>query len=394
MSLSVSKRMARVKPSPTGAVLAMATELRAAGRDIISLGTGEPDFDTPQPIKDAAIAAINAGATKYTPIDGTADLKAAIRRKLLRDSNLDYSADQIIVTSGAKQALFNLCLGLLDPGDEAIIPAPYWVSYPDMVLLAEAEPVIISAGLDEDFKITPRQLEAAITDNTRLFIFNNPSNPTGASYSEAEVRALGSVLEHYPDIIIASDEIYEPIHWATDPFVSFATACPNLLERTLTVNGVSKAYAMTGWRIGYAAGPADLITAMKTVQSQSTSNPCSVSQEAAKAALDGDQSVVATMTAAYKQRHVYLVNALNEIPGFQCRAGEGTFYALPRVTQAIENLGLANDTELARHLINEANVAVVPGSAFGAPGYLRLSFACSLETLQEAVARIKAAVSA
>lgn len=394
MSLSVSKRMARVKPSPTGAVLALAAELRAAGHDIISLGTGEPDFDTPQPIKDAAIAAINTGATKYTPIDGSAELKAAIRRKLLRDSDLEYGADQIIVTSGAKQALFNLCLGLLGPGDEAIIPSPYWVSYPDMVLLAEAEPVIVSAGLDQDFKITPQQLEAAITGNTRLFIFNNPSNPTGASYSEPEIKALGAVLERYPDIIIASDEIYEPIHWAADPFVSFATACPSLIERTLTVNGVSKAYAMTGWRIGYAAGPPTLVTAMKTVQSQSTSNPCSISQEAAKAALDGDQSVVATMTAAYEQRHRYLVAALNDIPGFECRAGEGTFYAFPRVTQAIENLGLASDSELARHLINDAKVAVVPGSAFGAPGYLRLSFACSLETLQEAVTRIKAAVSA
>ena len=394
MSLSVSKRMARVKPSPTGAVLAMAAELKAAGRDIISLGTGEPDFDTPQAIKDAAIASIHAGATKYTPIDGTAGLKAAIQRKFARDNDLQYEPAQIVVTAGAKQSLFNLCLGLLSPGDEAIIPSPYWVSYPDMVLLAEAEPVVIAAEIDEDFKISPQQLGAAISDETRLLILNNPSNPTGASYSEAELKALGEVLEQYPQIVIASDEIYEPIHWANDPFISFAAACPNLLERTVTINGVSKAYAMTGWRIGYAAGPQELIEAMKTIQSQSTTNPCSVSQEAAQAALDGDQRVVAEMVAEYRARHDYLVAALNDIPGFECRPGEGTFYAFPRVDVALKHLGLADDVELTKHLIDSANVAVVPGSAFGAPGYLRLSFACSMESLKEAVERIKRSVTA
>jgi len=394
VSLSVSKRMARVKPSPTGAVLAMAAELKAAGRDIISLGTGEPDFDTPQAIKDAAIASIHAGATKYTPIDGTAGLKAAIQRKFARDNDLQYEPAQIVVTAGAKQSLFNLCLGLLSPGDEAIIPSPYWVSYPDMVLLAEAEPVVIAAEIDEDFKISPQQLGAAISDETRLLILNNPSNPTGASYSEAELKALGEVLEQYPQIVIASDEIYEPIHWANDPFVSFAAACPNLLERTVTINGVSKAYAMTGWRIGYAAGPQELIEAMKTIQSQSTTNPCSVSQEAAQAALDGDQGVVAEMVAEYRARHDYLVAALNDIPGFECRPGEGTFYAFPRVDVALRHLRLADDVELTEHLIDSANVAVVPGSAFGAPGYLRLSFACSMESLKEAVERIKRSVTA
>ena len=394
MSLSVSKRMARVKPSPTGAVLAMAAELKAAGRDIISLGTGEPDFDTPQAIKDAAIASIHAGATKYTPIDGTAGLKAAIQRKFARDNDLQYEPAQIVVTAGAKQSLFNLCLGLLSPGDEAIIPSPYWVSYPDMVLLAEAEPVVIAAEIDEDFKISPQQLGAAISDETRLLILNNPSNPTGASYSEAELKALGEVLEQYPQIVIASDEIYEPIHWANDPFISFAAACPNLLERTVTINGVSKAYAMTGWRIGYAAGPQELIEAMKTIQSQSTTNPCSVSQEAAQAALDGDQGVVAEMVAEYRARHDYLVAALNDIPGFECRPGEGTFYAFPRVDVALRHLRLADDVELTEHLIDSANVAVVPGSAFGAPGYLRLSFACSMESLKEAVERIKRSVTA
>jgi len=380
--------MARVKPSPTGAVLALAADLRAQGRDIISLGAGEPDFDTPQFIKDAAAQAIAAGATKYTPISGSAELKAAIQRKLARENSLTYESSQILVTSGAKQALFNLCLGLLSPGDEAIIPAPYWVSYPDMVKLADAEPIIIETGLEDDFKITPQQLAAAITDNTRLLILNSPSNPTGASYSQAELQALGAVLAEHPNVVIASDEIYEHIQWADEPFVSFATACPDLYDRTVTINGVSKAYAMTGWRIGYAAGPEALIRAMTTIQSQSTSNACSVSQAAAQAAMDGDQSPVREMTAKYRKRHDYIVAALNGLDGFECREGDGTFYAFPRITGALEKLGLASDIELVERLINAADVACVPGSAFGAPGYLRLSFACSLETLEEAVNRI------
>lgn len=394
MSLSVSKRMARVKPSPTGAVLALAAELKAAGRDIISLGAGEPDFDTPQSIKDAAIEAISAGATKYTPIDGTAELKSAIKRKFSRDNGLDYDLSQIIVTSGAKQSLFNLCLSILGPGDEAIIPSPYWVSYPDMVLLAEAEPVVIDTGIEEDFKITADLLSAAITNQTRLLFLNSPSNPTGASYTESELQALGDVLAGHPQIVVASDDIYEPIHWADEPFVSFATACPSLNDRVVTINGVSKSYAMTGWRIGYAAGPKTVIGPMKVIQSQSTSNACSVSQVAALAALDGDQTVVAEMSSQYHARHDYLVEALNGIPGFECRPGEGTFYAFPRVAGAIEQLGLADDVALTEHLLNKSDVAVVPGSAFGAPGYVRLSFACSLETLEEAVRRIKQAVTA
>ncbi len=385
--------MTRVKPSPTGAVLALAVELKAAGRDIISLGAGEPDFDTPQPIKDAAIRAIQAGKTKYTPIDGTAELKTAVARKFERDNGLTYTPAQIVVTSGAKQALFNLCQGLLGPGDEAIIPSPYWVSYPDMVLLAGAEPVIIKTGLEDNFKITPQQLNDAITSKTRLFILNSPSNPTGASYSETDLRALGEVLAEHDKVVIASDDIYEHIHWGREPFVSFASACPPLVSRTVVINGVSKVYAMTGWRIGYAAGPQELISAMKTIQSQSTSNPCSISQSAAQAALDGPQSVVSEMAAAYRARHDFLIPELNDIPGFECRPGEGTFYAFPRVSGAIERLGLADDMALTEHLINEANVAVVPGSAFGADGYLRLSFACSLEALMEAVERIKRAVT-
>ncbi len=386
--------MAAVKPSPTGAVLALAAELRAAGRDIVSLGAGEPDFDTPQHIKDAALKAIAAGDTKYTPIDGTAALKEAIQAKFRNENELEYDTSQIVVSSGAKQCLFNLCLGLLGPGDEAIIPAPYWVSYPDMVRLAGAEPVVIDTGIDNDFKISPEQLDAALTEKTRLLILNSPSNPTGASYSEAELQALGAVLANYPTVVIVADDIYEHIHWAADPFVSIGAACPDLFGRTVTTNGVSKAYAMTGWRIGYAAGPAEVIRAMKTVQSQSTSNPCSVSQAAALEALTGDQSCVSEMTAAYRKRHDFVVAGLNSIDGFECRTGEGTFYAFPRVTGALEARGLASDTALVELLLNDGDVACVPGEAFGAPGYLRISYACSMAQLEEALDRIKRVVLA
>ena len=386
--------MAAVRPSPTSAVLALAAELRAAGRDIISLGAGEPDFDTPQPIKDAAIKAINNGETKYTPIDGTAALKAAIVAKFARENELDYDASQVLATSGAKQALFNLCLAVLGPGDEAIIPAPYWVSYPDMVRLAGAEPVFLETGIEQDFKMSPEQLESAITDRTRLLILNSPSNPTGASYNEAELQALGAILEQHPAVVVLSDDIYEHIHWAPDPFRSFATACPSLKDRTVTTNGVSKAYAMTGWRIGYAAGPRELITAMKTIQSQSTSNPCSISQVATIAALDGNQSVVGEMCAAYRERHDYVVGALNALPGIECRPGEGAFYAFPRITGAMETVGVATDKEFVEWLLTTANIACVPGSAFGAPGYLRLSFACSIDVLEDAIDRLKRALPA
>ncbi len=386
--------MAAVKPSPTGAVLALAAELRAAGRDLISLGAGEPDFPTPRHIGDAAIAAIRAGQTRYTPIDGTAELKAAVQAKFSRENGLDYDMSQILVTSGAKQALFNLCMALLGPGDEAIIPAPYWVSYPDMVRLAGAEPRIVEAGIEQDFKITPQQLDDAVSDRTRLFVFNSPSNPTGASYSAAELQALGAVLEHYPQVVVVSDDIYEHIHWADAPFVSFAAACPALKDRTVTTNGVSKAYAMTGWRIGFAAGPHELITAMKTIQSQSTTNACSVSQAAAVAALNGDQVCVADMAAAYRARHDFLVAALNDLAGFRCRPGEGTFYAFPDVRGAIEATGAGSDVGFVERLLNEADVACVPGSAFGAPGYIRLSFACSMAELEESVRRIGRAAAA
>jgi aspartate aminotransferase len=374
--------------------MALVTELRSQGRDIISLGTGEPDFDTPKHIRDAAVAAISAGETRYTPIDGTAALKSAIQGKFARENGLQYETSAIIVTCGGKQALFNVCMALLNPGDEAVIAAPFWVSYPDMVLLAEGEPVIIETGIEQQFKMTPAQLEAALNDRTRLIMLNSPCNPTGASYTRSELQALGAVLEDYPGVVIVSDDIYEHIYWADDPFVTFAAACPTLFDRTVTVNGVSKAYAMTGWRIGFAGGPEWLIAAMKTVQSQSTSNPCSVSQAAARAALEGDQGPVQKMRDAYRVRHDYLVGALNGVPGMQCRAAEGAFYAFPRVQDAVDRLGLADDTALAEMLIRDAGVACVPGAAFGAPGYLRMSFACSLEVLEEAIKRLNRVLAA
>ncbi len=380
--------MARVRPSPTSAVVALTAELRAQGRNIISLGAGEPDFPTPEHVRLAGIEAIRAGQTRYTPLDGTRELKTAVQRKFERENSLRYELDQILVSNGAKQTLFNACLAVLNPGDEAIVPAPYWVSYPDMVRLADAEPVIIDTGIANGFKISPAELAAAITERTRLLFLNSPSNPTGACYSRQELAALGEVLLEHPNVLVLADDIYEHIYWGDEPFCSFAQACPALYERTVTINGVSKAYAMTGWRIGYGGGPKAVITAMKTLQSQSTSNPCSISQAAAAAALDGDQSEVRKMTAAYRSRHDYIVDALNALPGFECRPSDGAFYAFPRVTGAIDKLGLADDSALVAHVLQEADVAMVPGSAFGAPGYVRISFACSIEELREAVQRI------
>ncbi|MEQ1800442.1 MAG: pyridoxal phosphate-dependent aminotransferase [Gammaproteobacteria bacterium] len=388
MSLAVSQRCQRVKPSPTMAVTAMAAELRAKGRDIIDLGAGEPDFDTPEHIKAAAIAAIKGGQTKYTPVEGTAALKKAVIEKFLRENHLTYGMDQVVVSCGAKQTCYNVCGAVLNPGDEAIVPAPFWVSYPDMIKLADAEPVIVAAMMEDGFKITPRLLEAAITPKTRLLFLNSPSNPTGAAYTRAELQALGAVLEKHPAIVIAADDMYEHIYWASEPFVSFAEACPSLYERTVTINGVSKAYAMTGWRIGYAGGPKAIIAAMKKIQSQSTSNPSSISQAASVAALSGDQTCVREMTRAFKERHDYVVAALNGIRGFKCLPSAGTFYAFPNVAEALRAKDLKDDLALSELLLNSGDVAVVPGSAFGAPGYLRLSFACSLETLKEAIRRI------
>ncbi|MCC7259182.1 MAG: pyridoxal phosphate-dependent aminotransferase [Gammaproteobacteria bacterium] len=389
MSVTVSQRLQRVKPSPTMAVSALATELRAQGRAVIDLAAGEPDFDTPGHISEAAIAAIRTGQTRYTPVEGSAALKQAVSGKFRRENGLEYDTDQIVVSSGAKQACYNVAAAVLDPGDEAIVPAPYWVSYPDMIKLADGEPVIVAAGLDDGFKITPRALRAAITPRTRLLFLNSPSNPTGAVYTRAELQALGAVLQEFPDVVIAADEIYEHIYWGSEPYVSFAAACPALYERTVTINGVSKCYAMTGWRIGYAGGPKSIIGAMKKLQGQSTSNPCSISQAATLAALTGDQSCVSDMCRAFRERHDYIVAALDAIAGMRCIRTDGAFYAFPNVTGALRDHGLVDDTALAELLLRQAEVALVPGSAFGAPGHLRLSFACSIATLEDAVARMR-----
>jgi len=389
VSLSVSDRVQRVKPSPTMAVTQLAAELRAAGRDVIGLGAGEPDFDTPEHIKQAGIAAIQNGQTKYTAVDGTVALKQAIIDKFKRDNELTYTLDQVLVSCGGKQSCYNLCMALLNPGDEVIIPAPYWVSYPDMVKLADGVPVEVLGGIDQGFKITPADLEAAISDKTKMLFLNSPSNPTGCAYSKAELQSLGEVLKKYPNIVIATDDMYEHIYWAAEPFTSFAQANPELYDRTVTLNGVSKAYSMTGWRIGYCGGPAVLIKAMKKIQGQSTSNPTSISQAASIAALEGSMDCVNDMLVHFKKRHDYIVAALNEIPGFRCIEGDGTFYAFPDISEAIKLKGAKDDTEFASMLLNEADVALVPGSAFGAEGYIRLSFATSMEVLEEAISRIK-----
>jgi aspartate aminotransferase len=389
VTIRLAKRVQRIKPSPTLAVTARAARLKAEGRDIIGLGAGEPDFDTPAHIADAGVAAIRAGNTRYTNVEGTNELKDAIIAKFRRDNALEYARNQILVSSGAKQTVFNLCCALLDPGDEAIIPAPYWVSYPDMVLVADGTPVPVAADMDAGFRITPAQLEAAITSRTRLFILNSPSNPTGAAYSRAQLEAFGAVLAQHPGIIIGTDDMYEHIWWGPEPFCSFATANPGLYDRTVTINGCSKSYAMTGWRIGYCGGPAELIAAMATIQGQSTSNASSISQKAATVALNASQDCVREMNIAFKARHDLVVEGLNSLPGVRCLPGWGTFYAFANVEQAMHRVGAADDNAFAEFLINEAGVAVVPGSAFGAPGHFRLSFAASSETLVDAIARMR-----
>jgi aspartate aminotransferase len=390
VSFNVSRRAQRVKPSPTLAVTALANRLKAEGKDIIGLGAGEPDFDTPVPIADAGVEAIRKGFTRYTNVEGINELKDAIIAKFKRDNGISYERPQILVSSGAKQTIFNLCMAVLDTGDEAIIPAPYWVSYPDMVLLSDGIPVMPSAGPEQSYKITPKQLAAAITSKTRLVLFNSPSNPTGAAYNRAELRALADVLVEHPRILIGTDDMYEKIYWAPEPFVSLLTVAPELYDRTVTINGVSKTYAMTGWRIGYCGGPKEIVTAMGTIQGQSTSNASSISQKAAVAALNGSQQCVTDMNRAYKERHDYVVAALNSLPGVSCLPGAGTFYAFADVRGAMANLGMRDDNAFSEYLINKAGVAVVPGSGFGAPGHMRLSFACSKQTLEQAMERIRA----
>ena len=395
MNVQLSDRVNNIKPSPTLAVTNRAAELRAAGKNIIGLGAGEPDFDTPDHIKQAAIQALNEGFTKYTAVDGTPSLKKAIINKFKQDNGLAYEANQILVSCGGKQSFFNLSLALLNKGDEVIVPAPYWVSYPDMVIMADAKPVIITTTQAQRFKMTPEQLEAAITDKTRLVVLNSPSNPTGVAYSLDELKALAEVLLKYPQVLIATDDMYEHIRLNDKPFINILNACPELYDRTIVLNGVSKAYSMTGWRIGYAAGPAWLIGAMKKIQSQSTSNPTSIAQVAAQAALEGSQDCVKEMVVAFKARHEYVVKTLNTIPGVSCIPADGTFYAFPSFQNVIDNDDrFEDDIALAEFLLIEAGVALVPGSAFGAPGNMRLSFATSMDVLEDALGRINKALSA
>lgn len=388
-TIRLAGRVGRIKPSPTLAVTARAQQLKAQGKDVIGLGAGEPDFDTPEHIKDAAIRAIRDGFTKYTAVEGTPGLRRAICAKFERENALKFTPDQVLVSVGGKQSFYNLAQALLDEGDEAIIPAPYWVSYPDIVLLAGATPVVVSAGIEQNFKITPEQLERAITPRTRLLVINSPSNPTGSVYTRAELAALGEVLRRQSQVVIATDDMYEHIRWMDEPFANILNACPDLADRTMVLNGVSKAYAMTGWRIGYCAGPKPIITAMANIQSQSTSNATSIAQVAAEAALSGDQACIVPMVRAFKERHDYVVDRLNRLRGVHCLASQGAFYAFPDFRSAIAASGAKDDVALAEQLLERAGVALVPGSAFGAPGYLRLSFATSMKTLEAALDRLE-----
>ncbi|HFC93222.1 MAG TPA: pyridoxal phosphate-dependent aminotransferase [Leucothrix mucor] len=388
MAIQLSDRVQRVKPSPTLEISALALKLKAEGRDIISLGVGEPDFHTATHIKEAGITAIAENNTKYTAVDGIPELKTAIINKFKKQNNLSYEANQILVSCGGKQSFSNLCQAYLNEGDEVIIPAPYWVSYPDMVLLAGGVPVIARAGQETGFKLTAETLAASITDKTRLFVINSPSNPTGVMYSKDELAALGEVLLKHPDIVIATDDMYELTLFADDKFSNIVNATPALYDRTVVMNGVSKAYAMTGWRIGYAGGPLKLIQAMKKIQSQSTSNPTSISQVAAVEALNGDQSSIDTMMKAFKERHDFVVAECNKMEGVECLPSDGTFYSFPNVEGMIARLdGVNNDAELATYLLDKG-VSLVPGSAFGLEGHIRISYATSMENLKKAIERI------
>ena len=388
MSTILSNRVQKVKPSATMAVSDKAKELKSQGIQIISMGSGEPDFDTPVNVQKAAIKAIGSGDTRYTPADGTAELKKAICEKFKKENGLDYSLNEVMVSCGGKQVFYNLCQAILNKGDEVIIPTPYWVSYPDMAILADATPVFIEAGLDQDFKITPDQLEASITNKSKLFVLNSPSNPTGSVYSKSEIKALGEVLKKYPHVITISDDIYEHVRWDGSDFVNIAMACPELKERIVILNGVSKAYAMTGWRIGYAAGPETIIKAMKKIQGQSTSNPSSISQAAALEAITGDQSFISMMVEAFERRHEFLVDSLNAIEGVECPRSGGAFYSFPKVQGLIERIGLKDDVEFSTYCLEKLSLAVVPGSAFGAPGYVRLSFATSMDNIKLSVEKL------
>ena len=385
----LTKRINSVKPSATITISAKAMELRAKGIDVISLSQGEPDFDTPKHIKDAAIQAINDGKTKYTPVDGTPEIKEAIINKFKRDNNLDYSPENILVSTGAKQTLFNLFQSVLEEGSEAIVISPYWVSYPDMVILAGAKPIIVDTLQKNNFDLDLDHLRDALSDKTRLIVLNSPSNPTGVTFTRKQYQGMGNILKDYPNVLIATDDMYEHIYWGNEKFCSFAEACPGLFDRTITINGVSKAYAMTGWRIGYCGGPSDVVKAMKKIQGQSTSNASSISQVAATAALNGPHDEVISMVKEYKNRHEYLCEALNSLDGFNAVPGTGAFYLFPNINGAIESLGMKDDLEFSEYLLENAGVAVVPGTAFGAKGYIRISYATSMVALEEAISRIK-----
>jgi aspartate aminotransferase len=396
--LALSQRVQAIKESPTLAVTARAAKLKAEGKDIIGLGAGEPDFDTPQHIKDAAKKAIDSGFTKYTPVAGIPGLKKAIVNKFKNENGFDYTDKEVIVGVGGKQCIFNLALAVLNPGDEVIVPAPYWVSYADIALVAGAKPIILECGIEQGFKLLPAQLEAAITPKTKLFMINSPSNPTGAVYTLDELKALGEVLKRHPHVLVATDDMYEHVNLTGDKFYNILNATPELKPRCIVLNGVSKAYSMTGWRIGYAAGPAYIIKAMEILQSQSTSNPTSISQVAAQAALDGNQDCITPMVKAFIERHEYVVDRFNSMRGLKCLKAGGAFYAFPDAREAIKNLhtagkiSAATDMALSEYLLEQVGVAVVPGSAFGAEGYFRISFATSMDNLTKALDRIEQAL--
>ncbi|PKN69198.1 MAG: aspartate aminotransferase [Deltaproteobacteria bacterium HGW-Deltaproteobacteria-10] len=394
--MKLATRVAQIKPSETLAITAKANALKAEGRDVIGFGAGEPDFDTPVNIKNAAIKAIESGFTKYTPVGGTDELKDAIIGKLKRDNSLEYKRSQVVVSCGAKHTLYNLAQALFEEGAEVIIPSPYWVSYPDIVVLAGGKPVIVETQEKDGFKMKPEQLKAAITACTRAVVINSPSNPTGAAYSPAELAALAAVILD-KEILVISDDIYEKIIYADFPFANIAAVEPRLKDRTIVVNGVSKAYAMTGWRIGYAAGPEQIIAAVNKIQSQNTSNPASISQKAAVEALNGDQDVVGQMVVEFRKRRDVIVQLLNDIDGITCLSPEGAFYVFPNVSKifgrSFQGKKITDSTSLIDYLLDEANVATVPGAAFGSDSHIRLSYATSLKNIEEGLKRIKNAIA-
>jgi len=398
MDIQLSNRVQQIQPSATLAITAKAAEMRAAGKSVISLSVGEPDFETPKAACEAGIQAIKSGFTRYTAVPGIPELRQAIADKFKRDNDLDYAAEDILVSTGGKQCIFNLLMALINPGDEAVIPAPYWVSYPDMVLLAEGMPVMVKTTADADFKLTAAQLEAAITPRTKLLFLNSPSNPTGMAYSRDDLAALGEVIRKHPQIIVATDDMYEKILFDGKRFATFAQVNPDLKNQTVTLNGVSKAYCMTGWRIGFCAGPRALIKAMSKIQGQSTSNPNAIAQKAALAALTGPTDELDEMVRTYQTRRSWLVEAINNIPGMHAIMPDGAFYVFPSVNGWLgkttkDGTTLGDDIIVCEWLLQETGVALVPGSAFGSPGHVRFSYAVSQDTLEDAVSRISIAAA-